>query len=117
MPSFGKSPGFGNIGARKGIFAPGMHPDAYPARRTIPGKANFSISGITRDLTGTPLGNCNVILFRTGSNVALATTTSDGSGNFTFIVADNAGYFFMAAFDPSGNPAGITANTIVATQV
>ena len=77
---------------------------------------SFSITGVTRDSTGAVLGSCEVHLFQTGFDIEIAQTTSDGSGNFTFIIGNNAGYFYIVAYK-AGSPdvAGTTVNTLAAS--
>lgn len=74
--------------------------------------AAFTIIGVTRDTTGAALGNCVVKLFRTAGDVELATTVSDGSGNFSFIVGGGQ-YCYVVAYLP-GAPdlAGTSVNLL-----
>jgi hypothetical protein len=76
---------------------------------------SFSITGITRDSTGATLGTCSVHLFESATDIEVAETMSDGSGNFTFVLGNNAGFFYIVAYKP-GSPdvAGTTVNTLVA---
>lgn len=76
----------------------------------------FSLSGVTRDSTGVALGGCDVHLFQTGSDIEVGQTTSDGSGNFSFSLGNNAGFFYLVAYKP-GSPdvAGTTVNTLFFT--
>lgn len=80
------------------------------------GRANFALAGVTCAAAGgAPLGGCRVDLFVMGSLRALATTTSDTSGNFRFeIVA--TGPFFVRGYS-TGTPdlAGVTVNNLMAT--
>lgn len=73
----------------------------------------FSLSGITRDSTGAVLGGCDVHLFQTGTDIEVGQTTSDGSGNFSFSLGNNAGYFYLVAYK-TGSPdvAGTSINTL-----
>lgn len=75
----------------------------------------FTLSGITRNATGTPLGSCVVHLIRTDSDTIQAITTSDGSGNFSFTVANNSGTYYIVAY-LTGSPdvAGTTKNNLIA---
>lgn len=73
----------------------------------------FSLSGVTRDSTGVALGNCDVRLFQTGSDIEVGQTTSDGSGNFAFSLGNNAGFFYLVAYKPGApDVAGTTVNTL-----
>lgn len=70
------------------------------------------ISGVTKDSTGTPLGNCAVALFQAGSNALVASTISDTAGNYSFAVLV-AGPFFAVAYKAgSPNTAGTTVITL-----
>jgi hypothetical protein len=78
-------------------------------------KGSFSISGITKDSTGTPIASCDVELFQTGSEKFLGRTTSDGSGNYSFVVPTNSGNFWVRAYKVGApDVAGTTINNIVA---
>jgi len=79
---------------------------------------SFQFTGVTRDSNGTALGNCDVHLFQTGTDIEIAQTVSDGSGNFTFSIGNNAGFFYIVAYKP-GSPdlAGTTVNTLAAVPV
>ena len=78
-------------------------------------KGSFAISGVTRDSTGAALGSCRVEMFRTGGDVFVADTTSDGSGVFSITTPNNSGTFYLVAYKP-GSPdvAGTTVNTLTA---
>lgn len=75
----------------------------------------FSISGVTRDGTGTALGACTVHLFESATDQEIDQTIADGSGNFAFSLGGNAGFFYLVAH-LAGSPdvAGTTVNTLVA---
>lgn len=68
-----------------------------------------TISGVTRDNTGTPLGNCTVWLFDTRTKAFLAEVLSDGGGAFAF---GFSGPCFAVAYSSSGAVAGVTLNTL-----
>lgn len=76
---------------------------------------SFSISGVTRDSAGTPLANCSVDLFLTAEDTLVASTVSDGSGNFSFTLAGNSQNYFLRAYK-TGSPdvAGTSLNTLIA---
>jgi hypothetical protein len=76
---------------------------------------SFNITGVTRDSTGAATGNCVVHLFESATDIEVAQTTSDGSGNFTFIIGNNAGFFYLVAYK-AGSPdiAGTSVNTLTA---
>ena len=79
---------------------------------------SFVITGITRDSVGAALGNCVVHLFQAGTDIEVAETTSDGSGNFSFSIGNNAGFFYIVAYK-AGAPdlSGTTVNTLIAAPV
>lgn len=76
--------------------------------RSPGGQGNFSFNAVTRDSTGVALAGCDVYLFLAGSNIFVAKTTSDGSGNYHF---DNpgSGPFYLVAFQGI-TPTGTTSN-------
>ena len=45
---------------------------------------DYSITGVTRDKFGQPLGTCTLYLFRVDTLAYVMTTTSDANGNYTF---------------------------------
>lgn len=101
---------------RPGVFAiPG---DRFLASRTFRSAPfstkNETLSGVTKDSTGSALGACVVQLFRTPSDALVSEITSDASGNYNF---DNpgSGPFYIVAYK-AGAPdvAGTTVNTLVA---
>ena len=105
-------------GARRGV-PPNLCGDfPLPAR-------SVSITGVSRDSTGAPLGGCTCTLFRVtpGATDAagvvgldtftqVATTVSDGSGNYSFVVGFHGPY--RVTFDLDGAPvrAGLTLKTL-----
>ena len=96
------------------IGEPGQKPRPLSKFRTFRNAKNFTISGVTKDSSGNPLANCVVHLFRTGDDSAVAKTTSDGSGNYSFTLGDNAGNFYVVAYLPGApDVAGVTVNTLI----
>ena len=76
----------------------------------------FTITGRTLDASLATLGSCTVDLFKVDAfDTWVATTTSDGSGNFSFSVSQNSTYYWMRAYK-TGSPdtSGVTINTVVA---
>lgn len=75
----------------------------------------FSITGQTLDSTSTPLSNCVVEGFQTGSDRYIGDTVSDGSGNYRISTGSNSGTFYLVAYK-AGSPdiAGTTVNTLTA---
>jgi hypothetical protein len=71
----------------------------------------FTITGVTKDSTGAALGNCVVDLMLTATDTKIATTTSDGSGNYSF--GATAGTYYIVAYK-KGVPdvAGTTVDTL-----
>lgn len=73
-------------------------------------------TGATKDSTGTPLGGCRVDLFETGSNMFIQSTTSDGSGNYSFYVNGNSSTYYCRAYKAGAtNLFGTTDEIITAT--
>lgn len=74
----------------------------------------FHIAGVTKSSTGTALASCTVKLYRTSDDVLIATTTSDGSGNYSFPIGNTSTQFYLVAYK-AGSPdvAGTSVNTIV----
>jgi hypothetical protein len=82
---------------------------------TVTGTITAFISGITKDQNSTPLGSCVLNLFLTSNNTLVASTTSDGSGNYTLTFnATITGPFYIVAYK-AGSPdvAGTSVNTLV----
>jgi hypothetical protein len=77
----------------------------------------FTMTGVTRDAFGAPLGACNVELFRSVDDVKIGDTTSDASGNFEFRGMVRGALHYVRAYK-SGSPdvAGTTAETLVSDQ-
>lgn len=93
--------------------------------------AQFYLTGVTRDSTGTPLGNCRVVVYESGRiyvggnecRVGYATdspivgeTISDGSGNYTLLVPLNTAYQAMGYLAGSPDVFGTTLNTLTPSQ-
>ncbi len=75
---------------------------------------NASITGISRDSTGAPLGDCVTKLFRTWDDAIIASTVSDGSGNYTFYPPSSGPYYVVWYKAGSPDVAGTSVNTLVA---
>lgn len=77
---------------------------------------SFSITGVTRDSAGVALADCAVDLFLTAEDTLVASTISDGSGNYAFTLPGNSQNFFIRAYK-AGSPdvAGTSVNTLIAT--
>jgi hypothetical protein len=82
---------------------------------TVTGTLTAFISGVTKDQNSAPLASCVVNLFLTSTNTLVATTTSDGGGNYTLTFsAAITGPFYVVAYK-AGSPdvAGTSVNTLV----
>jgi len=78
---------------------------------------NWELSGVTRDSTGAPLGNCTVHLFYASTDQFISAQISDPTtGAFTFQIGNNAGPFYVTAY-LAGTPdvAGTSLNTLLAS--
>lgn len=82
-----------------------------PLRSTPLSSVPQTISGVTRDASGTPLASCTVWLFNTRTKAFLGEVISDGSGAFTF---GFSGPCFAIAYSSDGAVAGVTLNTLSA---
>jgi hypothetical protein len=79
---------------------------------------NYVIAGVSRDSNNNPLANCTVYLFNwnvaSNSFTWAQTTTSDGSGNYSFAV-DKTQIWRVIMDNASGPVAGVSRNDLVAT--
>jgi len=75
---------------------------------------NPGITGITRDKNGVALGNCIVDAFRNWDNQFIASTISDGGGNFTVNPISSGPYYLVAYKAGSPDVAGTSVNTLIA---
>ena len=80
------------------------------------GQQNNRIIGVSRDATGAALGSCVVKVFRTVDDVLVASTTSDGSGNWTAYPNQPGPYYFVEYKAGSPDVFGTSPNTNTATQ-
>lgn len=76
----------------------------------------LTISGVTKDSTGTPLPGVTVNLFVTATNEFVQTTVSDGGGNYTFNMTGSKLHFAEAYYVSTPDLAGTTVNTLVGTN-
>lgn len=78
----------------------------------------WALSGVTKDSTGSPLGNCRVIAFETGrmsldqTDATVGETISDGSGNYSIETSLNGWHQLTAYLPGSPDVAGITRNDV-----
>jgi hypothetical protein len=95
------------IGHDDPLFLAGMTPKT-PTR--------LFISGVTKDGTGAILPGCSVDLLRTVDDLLMERTTSDGSGNYSFVtVGVGEQYYVVAYLAGSPDVAGTTRNDLIGT--
>lgn len=102
-----------NLGLPFPVGHAGSQPKVFTTPRFL---GQFAIVGVTRNSTGSALGGCTVELFKNdATDTFLQVTTSDGSGNYQFVVSDNATTYWVRAYLP-GSPDvfGTTLNTLTA---
>lgn len=121
MPSFwgpsGNGPPFCGQGGRFGEPGrPGLRPRLLvrPRRRNLESGA-LTIAGTTRDENGTQLAACTVHLFESTSDLEVAMTTSDASGNFSFTVQGAGPYYLVAHKSTPLERGGGSVRTILAS--
>jgi len=88
-------------------------------RSPVMSGVNWSISGITKDSTGSVLGSCRVELYFTANDIPLSGIISDATtGAYTFNCSPNAGNYYAVAYK-AGSPdvAGTTVNTLAPVAV
>lgn len=106
----------GRPGVASGFASPGRMPRKGMAfRGPVFNTRNASLSGVTRDGSGNPLGSCTVHLFQALNDTQISTTISDGSGNFTFLPTASGPFYLVAYLPGSPDVAGTTVNTLVAS--
>lgn len=76
---------------------------------------NGRIVGVSRDATGAALGGCAIKIFRTADDVLVASTTSDGSGNWTAYPNQPGPYYFVEYKAGSPDVFGTSPNTNTST--
>ena len=92
------------------------HFDEYAGDNRVLGYSNNRIIGVSRNATGAALGTCVVKVFRTADDVLVASTTSDGSGNWTAYPNQPGPYYFVEYKAGSPDVFGTSPNTNTATQ-
>lgn len=80
------------------------------------GAQSNRIIGVSRDATGIALGTCVVKVFRTADDLLVASTISDGSGNWTAYPISLGPYYFVEYKAGSPDVFGTSPNTNTATQ-
>ncbi len=74
----------------------------------------YSLSGVTRDYRGSPLGSVVVDVFDEATETYLGTDTSDASGNYSVTLsASSTGVFAVGYLAGSPDRAGTTLNNLV----
>jgi hypothetical protein len=73
---------------------------------------NYTISGVTRNATGSPLGFCTVKLFSSATDTKEQTTTSDASGSYSFVVDKTQLYWTVEYLVGAPDVAGTSVNTL-----
>jgi len=71
-------------------------------------RLNQSLSGVTRDSAGAPLGSCVTELRQAGGGMITQTVLSDLGGNYTFTNPGTGPFFIRAYKDGAPNLAGVT---------
>ena len=72
----------------------------------------WGISGVTRDVNGTPIGNVICRLFLTSDNTLQDTATSDANGNFSIYTPSTASHYIVAYKTGTPDIEGTTVNTL-----
>ena len=80
-------------------------------RSTGVAKNNF-ITGITKDSAGTALGNCQVDLFLTSSDMPQQSVVSDAVGAFSFGNPGTGPFYMVAYLSGAPDVAGTSVNTL-----
>ena len=79
------------------------------------GQQNTRLVGVSRDSTGVALGTCVVKVFSTVKDVLVASTISDGSGNWTAYPNEPGPYYYVEYKAGSPDVFGTSPNTNTAT--
>lgn len=75
--------------------------------------SDLFLNGTTRDGIGNALPNCVLDLFVTRTDVKVASTTSDSSGNYSFQILVGGPFYIVAYLEGSPDIAGTTVNDLV----
>jgi hypothetical protein len=111
-------PGYaGARGRPPAVAAPGQAvPPGQRFHGVASGQANTAVVGVTRDgSTGSAVGAVTVEMFLTATNLLIAKTISDGSGNYRFDNPGSGPFFLVAYLAGSPDKAGTTVNTLIAS--
>ncbi len=88
---------------------------AFVIGRIPPPATRLTVSGITKDSTGTALGSCVVSLYRTLDDVMIEEVTSDATTGVYLFSSVGLGQTYYVVAYKAGSPdvAGTTVNTLV----
>lgn len=78
---------------------------------------NRAITGVSRDSGGSAIGSVSLSLFVTSTNMLVAQTTSDASGNFSFGNPGTGPFYIVAYKVGAPDVAGTTVNTLAPALV
>lgn len=96
-------------------FTPGTPVvQSFSSNLPVFAERNYLITGVTKDAAGAALGNCVVKLFNAATDALEQTTTSDASGNYSFIANKTKTFYCVAYKAGSPDVAGTTVNTLAA---
>lgn len=73
----------------------------------------YTLSGVSRDSSGNPLGSCTLELYDTATNTLRGTAVSDSAGNFDLQSNINAAHYIVAYKAGSPDVSGTTVNTLI----
>ena len=79
------------------------------------GTLNLRLTGVSRDSSGTALGACTVMLFRTQDRTLVAEMVSDASGNYSFSLLTGGPFFLVEYKAGSPDVSGTSLNTLTFT--
>ena len=101
------------VGRTPYLFYPGKGPNPQMRFEPAGGTTYGYIRGYTKDSSGNPLPLCTVKAFKTGTDVMIGQTVSDGAAFFSVPIVATAGPFYLVAY-LAGSPdvAGTTVNTV-----
>ena len=85
--------------------------DDINGNNRVLGDQNARIIGVSRDSAGVALGSCKVKVFRTADDVCVASTVSDGSGNWTAYPNQEGPYYYVEYKAGSPDVFGTSPNT------
>jgi protocatechuate 3,4-dioxygenase beta subunit len=99
------------------VLSPGFAAAVSPVLRLNTSRTQpprYTIAGVVRDSTGTPLAGAAVEIFETASGLLRGSATTDANGKYTIDVTGGQGLtFFATAYSSDGTLAGVTVNTLV----